>query len=201
MLIKICGVTTTEDAKAAADLGADAVGLNFWAGSPRRVDVARAVQIAEALGGAAMLVGLFVDAPDEEIEAVRAAVPLDVLQLHGQETPAACARWGPTGYWKAVRSLPELGAYSCTTYVLDAAVAGVPGGTGVPVVPALAAEAVRRARVILAGGLAPENVGAVVRALRPFGVDVASGVERSPGVKDLARIDAFVRAARQAEAP
>jgi phosphoribosylanthranilate isomerase len=199
MLIKICGVTTAEDARAAADLGADAVGLNFWAGSPRRVDVARAAEIARALRGAVTLVGLFVDASHEEIERVRAEVPLDVLQLHGRETPEACLRWGPDGYWKAVRSLAEIGAYSCTTYLLDAAVPGAPGGTGVPVDPALAAAAVRRARVILAGGLGPENVGPMVRALRPFGVDVASGVERSPGVKDVARVEAFVRAARRAE--
>jgi len=199
MWIKICGVTTAEDARAAADLGVDAVGLNFWEGSPRRVDVRRATEIARALGGAVRLVGVFVDAGDAEIDRVRSEVSLDVLQFHGHEAPAACARYGPDGYWKAVRSPAEIGAYSCRTYVLDAAVPGAFGGTGVPVDAAVAEEALRKAPVLLAGGLRPENVGAIVRTLRPFGVDVASGVEKSPGIKDVLRMAAFVRAVRAAE--
>lgn len=200
MRIKICGVTRVEDAVAVAGLGADAIGLNFWPGSPRHVGLAQARQIVQAVRGAVTVVGLFVDAGAEELARVRREVALDVLQLHGEVPPDVREGLGADEYWKAVHSLDELGAYSCRTYVLDATVPGVRGGTGVEVDRALAREAARRAKVMLAGGLRPETVGAIVRDVRPEGVDVASGVERAPGVKDLDRVAAFVRAVRAAAA-
>jgi phosphoribosylanthranilate isomerase len=196
-IVKICGVTSTDEALAVVRAGADAVGLNFWPGSPRAVSVELAAEIAGALPESACTVGVFVDASLGEIEWVKSRVRLSVVQLHGHETAGLCARLGP-GVWKAVHRLDEVGAYGCDAYVLDAPSEKAPGGTGIRVDPALAVQAALRGRVVLAGGLLPENVGDAVRLVRPWGVDVASGVEARPGVKDLGKVEAFVRAAKDA---
>ena len=201
VLIKICGVTRVEDAVAAAGLGVDAIGLNFWPRSPRVVRVERAAQIAAAVRGGPRVVAVFVDAADEHIDDVRQRVGVDVVQLHGREPPSACERFAPHEHYKAVRTLDELGRYRCRHYLFDAAVPGLPGGTGVAVDPELARQAARRASIILAGGLRPETVTAVVRDVRPAGVDVASGVESAPGIKDPDRMAAFVRAVHEAQTP
>ena len=197
--VKICGVTTVEDARAAVAYGADYLGVNFCATSPRRVDVARAADIAAAVPGVP-LVGVFVDLPRAEVDAVRRAVPLQLLQFHGAETPDDCRGW-PVPVIKAVRGGPDrdvaaLAATFTTDYILlDSYVAGQAGGTGVPIDLALA-QGFDRARLFLAGGLLPGTVADAVRVVRPFAVDVASGVESAPGRKDHAKLEAFIRSAK-----
>ena len=200
--VKICGVTRPEDARAAAAAGADYVGVNFWPGSPRVIDVARAREIA-AVVGMVPLVGVFVDAPREQVERTAADVGLALLQFHGAEPPAYCLGWSRPVV-KAVRVPPGASAvalaapFADVSYVLvDAYVAGRPGGTGVR----LATETLTglpTIRLFLAGGLDDENVGEAVRAVRPFAVDVASGVEERPGVKDHEKIQRFIERAKSA---
>lgn len=199
--VKICGLRSAEDARAATAAGADYVGLNFHPPSPRFVDVALAAEIAAAVPGVPV-VGVFVDRPRAEVEAVADRVGLAALQFHGDESPAYCAGWDRP-VLKALRArpgddLPAIAARYHTDYLLlDAWVAGVPGGTGVTIDP-VAARGLPAARLFVAGGLTPERVADVVRALRPFAVDVASGVEREPGIKDHGKIEAFIRRAKAA---
>jgi len=204
--VKICGVTRVEDARHAADAGADFLGVNFWAGSPRAVDVVRARAIRDAVPHLP-LVGVFVDAARDEVERTAEAVGLTLLQFHGDESVEYCGGW-TRPVIKAVRvpagqSAQALAApFDGVAYVLvDAAVAGRPGGTGVRIETAsLAGLAAGGAaeRLFLAGGLTPDNVAAAVRLVRPFAVDVASGVEHAPGVKDHGKIDRFIRSAKAA---
>lgn len=203
MRVKICGITTTEDAEACVALGADMIGLNFVPGSPRRLDVARARAIVDAVRGRVELVGVVADLAEDELVALRSAVGLDRLQLHGSEPPELVRRLG-AGAFKALRvgsaeDAAEAGRYDGLVLV-DAKVPGALGGTGHRVDFALAAPIARARDVLLAGGLGPANVADAVRAVGPWGVDVASGVERAPGIKDPAAIAAFVRAARSAGA-
>lgn len=206
MFVKICGITRIEDAIAAADAGADAIGLNFYPESKRCVTLQRARAIATAVRGRVALVGLFVNAPFEAVDRMDRMVELDLLQFHGDETPAFCARWGGRVI-RALRiaaesDLAQIAAYdSAHCVMLDAAVPGVYGGTGVMGEWALARKAVEAGgKIILAGGLTPENVAAAIETVMPFGVDTSSGVERAPGIKDHARIAAFISAARSAGA-
>jgi len=200
--VKICGVRTVEDARAAAHAGADFLGLNFWSGSPRHVDLAQASEIADAVAGTP-LVGVFVDAPRELVERVAAEVGLAAVQFHGDEDAAYCRDW-PWRTIKALRLRPGDDAAALATryptdYVLlDAHVAGRPGGTGVPIAPLIELGALLRARLFVAGGLLPETVADAVRRWRPFGVDVASGVEERPGRKDHAKVEEFIRRAKAA---
>ncbi|MBA1194842.1 phosphoribosylanthranilate isomerase [Pseudomonas entomophila] len=202
---KICGITQVEDALAAVEAGADAIGLVFYAKSPRAVSVAQAREILAALPPFVTSVGLFVDASRCELQDILDAVPLDLLQFHGNETPEACA--GHHRPWiKALRVRPgdDLEA-ACQQYagarglLLDAYVAGVPGGTGETfdwsLIPARLSKP-----VILAGGLSADNVGQAIAQVRPYGVDVSGGVELRKGVKDAARIQAFMAAVRAASA-
>ncbi len=200
--VKICGVTTLDDALLCARAGAEAVGLNFWAGSKRRVDVERAAEIAAALPGSVLKVGVFVDAPRAEIERTIAAVGLDAVQLHGDETPEDCLGFAARVI-KAIRVRPggespaALAERFAVDYVLlDADTAGY-GGSGRSFDWRLAA-GVAPGRLFLAGGLRPENVAAAVRAARPFAVDVASGVEIAPGRKDPERVREFIDRAKHA---
>lgn len=200
--VKICGVTRPEDARLAAAAGADYLGVNFWPQSPRAVDVVRAVAIAAAAPGVP-LVGVFVDAPRAEVARTAAAVGLALVQFHGDETPAYCRDW-PWPVVKAIRvpaggSAVALAApFVDVPYLLvDAYVAGRPGGTGVRVDPEALA-GVRGERLFLAGGLTPENVADAVRAVRPFAVDVASGVEERVGVKHHEKIQRFIQRAKTA---
>jgi phosphoribosylanthranilate isomerase len=199
--VKICGVCRVDDARAAVDAGADWLGLNFHPPSPRFVDVERAAAIADAVPGVP-LVGVSVDRPRAEVEALAARLGLAALQFHGDESPEYCTGWDRP-VLKALRArpgedLPALAARYRTDYLLlDAWVAGVPGGTGVAIDPA-AARGLPADRLFVAGGLVPERVAEVVRALRPFAVDVASGVEQAPGIKDHGKIEAFIRRAKAA---
>lgn len=200
---KICGITRIEDALAAAEAGADAIGLVFYAKSPRAVDVRQARSIVAELPPFVTTVGLFVNASRCELNEILEVVPLDLLQFHGDETPADCE-----GYhrpWiKALRVRPgdELEA-ACQLYagargiLLDTYVAGVPGGTGEAfdwsLVPARLSKP-----IILAGGLSADNVGQAIAQVRPYAVDVSGGVEQAKGIKDAAKIEAFMRAVKQA---
>ncbi|HEX7481228.1 MAG TPA: phosphoribosylanthranilate isomerase [Polyangiales bacterium] len=198
--VKVCGVTSVSDALACVKLGADAIGLNFYAGSPRCVPVDVAAAIVSAVGTAVVTVGVFVDAPYEEIARVQASTALRCVQLHGDEPPALLERFLPHAY-KAIRmrgraSLDLVASYPGRFVLLDAYVPGAQGGTGATFDWRLAAEVARTRQVTLAGGLTPDNVAAAVAAVQPFCVDVASGVESAPGVKDPAKVAAFVAAAK-----
>jgi phosphoribosylanthranilate isomerase len=210
--IKICGVTLAEDAARIAGLGVDYIGLNFWPRSKRRVDAERAAAIAAAVRGAgpARIVGVFVDADAGEIAAVHARVDLDVIQLHGAEPPeVAAAVAGAAGrpVWKAIAAgglgdVDGLDAWPVDAILLDTPTPGR-GGSGETFDWSLARAARVRhpaRRLVLAGGLHPGNVAGAIAAVSPWAVDVASGVEAAPGVKDAGKVAAFVAAAREASA-
>lgn len=204
--VKICGITSPEDALAAADAGADAIGLVFYADSPRHVTPERAAEICRVLPPFVMPVGLFVDAAPAEIERVLAAVPLGLLQFHGEESPSACARYARP-YLKAVRMrdgvdvAAEMARFgSAAGILLDAYNRAVAGGTGEVFDWERVPKELGR-RVILAGGLHPDNVAEAVAALRPYAVDVSSGVESEPGAKDAGRIVRFIEAVAAADRP
>ncbi|WP_372874267.1 phosphoribosylanthranilate isomerase [Pseudomonas sp.] len=200
---KICGITRLEDALAAVDAGADAIGLVFYAKSPRAVTVQQAQAIVAALPPFVTTVGLFVDCQRSELNAILDAVPLDLLQFHGDESPAACEGFHRP-YIKALRVRPgddiaaRIGLYgSAAGVLLDTFVPGVPGGTGEAFDWSLVPQGLT-VPIILAGGLTPENVRAAIEQVRPYAVDVSGGVEASKGVKDSDKIHAFVRAVRRA---
>ncbi|WP_277374454.1 phosphoribosylanthranilate isomerase [Pseudomonas sp. AA-38] len=196
---KICGITRVEDALAAVEAGADAIGLVFYAKSPRAVSVEQAQAIVAALPPFVTSVGLFVDMPREELQAVLAQVPLDLLQFHGEESPADCEGHGRP-YIKALRVRPGgdvaalLAPYAgARGILLDTFVEGVPGGTGAAfdwsLVPCEAGKP-----IILAGGLTADNVAQAIAQVRPYAVDVSGGVEAAKGIKDAGKIHAFLQA-------
>lgn len=205
-VVKICGITRPEDAEMCVRAGARWLGLNFWPEAPRGVDRLRGRVVAAAARRAdpsVVLVGVFVNQPARDIEAVVDAVGLDLVQLHGDESPEFTRRFGDRAI-KALRpagehELPELDRFACPSILLDSR-SGAYGGSGVVGDWPLAARAVRASgkQIVLAGGLTPDNVADAVRAVRPFAVDVASGVESAPGVKDPDRVARFVRAALEA---
>jgi phosphoribosylanthranilate isomerase len=199
--VKICGVTTVADAVTVVDLGADAVGLNFYPGSPRCLSVAAAQAIRAALPATTCVVGVFVNAPREEMAATAGAVGLSALQLHGDEPPEACVGWGDLKLIKALRPgdtdlATRAAEYRVRYVLLDTPSAGY-GGSGRTFDWGIAA-AIPRQRLVLAGGLTPENVADAVRRLDPAAVDVASGVEAAPGRKDHEKVKAFIDAAKTA---
>lgn len=198
---KICGITRVEDALAAVDAGADAIGLVFYARSPRAVSVEQAVAIVEALPPFVTSVGLFVNMPRDQIQALLQRVPLDLLQFHGDESPADCEGYGRP-YIKALRVRPDedlsvtMAPYAgARGILLDTFVEGVPGGTGAAFDWSLVPQGVAKP-IILAGGLEASNVAAAIRQVRPYAVDVSGGVEASKGIKDANKIRAFVQAVR-----
>jgi phosphoribosylanthranilate isomerase len=200
--VKICGVTTPEQAMACVALGADAVGVNLIASSPRHVDPANARKIALAVGDRALTVAVVADLGVEGMRAFRTEIGAGCLQLHGDESAADVAALLPHAY-KAVRVADArdiaLAESMPGEYVLvDAHVPGMLGGTGHRVDPELVVDLAARRRLVLAGGLDPVNVAGVVQRVRPWCVDVASGVESAPGVKDLVKVKAFVDAVRGA---
>lgn len=203
--IKICGLRRPEEAVAAAALGVDAVGLNFYEPSPRYVDLEVARELAAALPPFVTAVGLFVDASPAQIEETLERVPLGALQFHGAEDFDACARWGlPFVKAIAVRDGVDLSALldvwsDAPGVQLDAYRPGVPGGTGERFDWNRIPEA-RPVPLVLAGGLDAANVGDAIRAVRPQAVDVSGGVERSRGVKDIERMATFVKAVASADA-
>ena len=200
--VKICGLTRPIDAERAVDSGADLLGLNFVPTSSRCIDIACAQTIAHVVSGRARLVGVFVDESLERILQVAADVPLDLVQLHGHESPEVVAAVGARAF-KAVaigsaEDVEFAKTYPGNLLLVDARVAGQHGGTGVRIDPRLVAPLARERSVILAGGLRPENVAEAVRQVRPRGVDVASGVESAPGIKDERMMQEFVQEARRA---
>ena len=204
--VKICGITNLADALAAVEAGADALGFNFYEKSPRQVSQKTAAEISKQLPPFVMRVGLFVNAPEELVTRAIGECSLTMLQFHGDEPPEFCVQFGLMSM-KAFRirdaeSLEELPQFSTDAYLLDAYSPEARGGTGKKFNWDLAVEAQKFGKpIFLAGGLTPENVAAAVRKVRPFGVDVSSGVESSPGKKDHAKIRAFVAAVRNADRP
>jgi phosphoribosylanthranilate isomerase len=197
--VKICGVTRPQDAVIAAEHGASAVGLVFWPSSPRAIDLAAARAIVRELPPFVAVVGVFVNEAPARVLEIAAAVPLTVVQFHGDEADeevAACP-------WRVLRAVSPDSAEGLArlarlprhvTVLLDAHDPRRRGGTGRAVSWAAAAEAARQRRIVLAGGLRPDNVGEALRVVRPWGVDVSSGVESAPGLKDAATIRAFMEA-------
>lgn len=195
--IKICGITRVQDGLAAARLGAHAIGLVFYDASPRAVDAQQARSIVDILPPFVTTVGLFVNAEAGAVRETLANVPLQLLQFHGDETPDYCAAFG-VPYLKAVRVRPgvDLLQYArdfrtARGLLLDAYVEGVHGGTGATFDWSLIPQSLPLP-IVLSGGLDADNVAAAVRAVRPWAVDVSSGVESAKGIKDAAKMEAFM---------
>jgi phosphoribosylanthranilate isomerase len=199
VFVKICGITRVADALAAEEAGADAIGLNFWPGSKRHVTPDAAAAIVRELPPALRRFGVFVNPTADEVSRAFDAGLIDIAQLHGNETVAFCAQLGRP-WMKALRlrDLGQLDGWKSDLVLVDADAPGY-GGSGVTADWSLARAAAQSRRVILAGGLRPDNVAAAIAAVWPFGVDVASGVESAPGMKDARKIAAFVAAARAGE--
>jgi phosphoribosylanthranilate isomerase len=202
--VKICGITRLEDALAAIRAGAHAIGFVFYPPSPRHVTPAAAGAILRALPPFITTVGLFVDAAADEVRATLAQAPVQLLQFHGAETPAYCRQFGRP-YMKAVRMGPEVDLlqyardyHDAQALLLDAYVAGLHGGSGVPFDWNRVPDGLPLP-VIVSGGLTAENVGEAVRRVRPCAVDVSSGVESAKGIKDAAKISAFIAGVRNAD--
>ncbi len=202
--IKICGLRDAETAVAAAQLGADAIGLVFYAPSPRAVDASQSQQIVQALPPFVTTVGLFVNADPDYVAGVLAQVPLDLLQFHGDESPDYCRQFNRP-YLKAVRVKPGLDLLEYAArygdargILVDAFVPDAPGGTGETFDWSLL-PAQLPLPLILSGGLHAGNVADAIRQVRPWAVDVSSGVERSKGIKDVAKIAAFIEQVNSAK--
>jgi len=199
---KICGLTRPEDIRATAASGADAIGLVFYARSPRHVTVEQAAALCAALPPFVTVVGLFVNPTEAEVRAVLASVPLDVLQFHGEESPTFCRQFGRP-YIKAIRVRAGVDLLQCAAdyadaqgLLLDAFVEGAHGGTGESFDWALIPRDLPLP-VILSGGLHPGNVAEAIRAVRPYAVDVSSGVEATKGIKDAAKVAAFINEVKE----
>jgi phosphoribosylanthranilate isomerase len=202
--VKICGITRADDALAAARLGAHALGFVFFARSPRHMTSERAAGIVRKLPPFVTAVGLFVNPEADEVERVLDEVPLDLLQFHGEETPAFCAQFGMP-YIKAARVRPGLDLLqyaqlyrTARGLLLDTFVDGMHGGTGTAFDWSLIPSQLPLP-VILSGGLDPANVAIAIRRVRPWAVDVSSGVEVSPGIKDERKMAAFFQDVRNAD--
>ncbi len=202
--VKICGITRADDALHAARSGAHAIGLVFHPASPRCVSVATARAVISALPPFVSVIGLFVDATADAVNTILAAVRLSALQFHGDEAEAYCRQF-QLPYIKAVRVRPETDLLQCASayssaqgLLLDSFDPNQHGGSGVSFDWALIPNELTRS-VILAGGLTPENVEQAIRRVRPWAVDVSSGVEQSKGVKDADKVSAFIRGARNAD--
>ena len=199
--VKICGITSIEDAREAGAAGADALGFMFYEQSPRCITPVRAAAIITELPTHITKVGVFVDADEATVRATAATAGLDTLQFHGNESPGYCARFELRTI-KAFRvkdseSLAQLPDYETDAWLLDSYMKGVPGGTGERFNWDLAVKANRLGRpILLAGGLKPENAGEAVGQVGPFGLDVSSGVEAAPGQKDASKVAAFIANAK-----
>jgi phosphoribosylanthranilate isomerase len=199
--IKICGIKTLKDALAAMDAGTDLIGFNFYPKSPRHIDVGICRDIMSVMRqyGHITYVGVFVNASVEEVRATIETCGLNLAQLHGDETPEMLDALSGKAF-KAFRGIPaDVSSYArdeSPTLLVDAAVKGVYGGSGVTADWSAAMELAKKYPLLLAGGLTPENVVDAVRQVKPWGVDVASGVESAPGEKDPSKMKAFVQAVR-----
>ncbi|HET8540700.1 MAG TPA: phosphoribosylanthranilate isomerase [Anaeromyxobacter sp.] len=199
--VKICGITRLEDALSAVRLDADALGFNFWPRSKRYLPPADARAIVRRLPAFVSAVGVFVDPSREEVLRAVDQSGIGIAQLHGDEPPELCASL-PVPVLKGIRlagprEVAQLAAYEVMGFLLDAPSAGY-GGSGTTCDWSLAAAVARELPVVLAGGLTPDNVADAVRTVRPWAVDVASGVESAPGVKDEDRMRLFVERAKEA---
>jgi phosphoribosylanthranilate isomerase len=199
--IKICGITNIEDALAAVEAGADALGFVFFERSPRNISPDQASAIIRQLPPLVQIVGLFVNEQLTVVNSIADQCGLDVVQLHGEETPEFCAgvkrRVIKAFRVKDQSSLDQIGDYDVAACLLDAWSPAAHGGTGETFNWEIAAAAAASHRIILAGGLTPDNVAEAVRRVRPYAVDVSSGVESAPGRKDSARVLRFIRTARE----
>ncbi|MFQ6043705.1 MAG: phosphoribosylanthranilate isomerase [Candidatus Poribacteria bacterium] len=198
--VKICGITNLDDAIAAVEFGADALGFVFVPNTPRYIEPAKAAEIIARLPPFLTTVGLFVNDSTERIKQVADQCKLNVIQLHGQESPDFCLRFNRKVI-KAFRvkdreSLTALPEYTVSAYLLDTYVKGAMGGTGVTFDWRFASDAKKYGLVILAGGLNPENVARAIQQARPYGVDVSSGIEAEPGKKDHNKLKDFIAAAK-----
>lgn len=200
--IKICGITNSGDALAAAELGADALGFVF-AESPHRVSPGQVARISDELPSSISKVGVFVNEEADVVRDTAEMCGLDTLQFHGSETPEYCRLFGSRAV-KAFRvkdsvNLSELARYGAGPFVLDTHIEGIAGGTGQTFDWNHAAEASADFRIILSGGLTPDNVCEAIATVKPYAVDVSSGIEDSPGRKDIKMLKAFILAVRHAE--
>lgn len=201
--VKICGITCLEDALSAVDAGADAIGFVFYGKSPRYIMQQKAADIAYRLPPFVSKVGLFVNESEEGVFSILENVPIDLLQFHGEEKPTVCKSYG-LPYIKAVRMKGDVDVYRvCDDYaaacalLLDGFVEDVHGGTGEVFAWSRVPKDLKQ-KVVLAGGLTPENVAEAVTAVAPYAVDVSGGVEASKGIKDVRKIEKFIRAVRHA---
>jgi len=204
-IIKICGIKTLKDALAAIDSGADYLGFNFYPKSVRFIEKSTCMEITSVLKSEhpqIKLVGVFVNSSVQEIKDILQTCHLDLAQLHGDETPEIFAQLTPYAF-RAFREIPESNAGyerdKVPAMLIDAAVKGVYGGSGVTADWTAAAELAKKYPLLLAGGLTPENVADAVRQVRPWGVDVASGVESAPGEKDAGKMVQFVKEVKRVE--
>jgi phosphoribosylanthranilate isomerase len=200
--IKICGITNLDDALASADAGADALGFNFYRKSPRWIDPEKAAEIIAQLPPFIMPVGIFVNEREEKIREIQQLACLQAVQFHGDESPEFCQRFGArvikAFQVKDKESLKNMAHYHVGAFLLDSYRDGVRGGTGETFDWHLAVVAKTFGKVILAGGLTPENVSEAVKLVQPYGVDVAGGVEKEKGIKDHAKIKKFITEVRRA---
>ncbi len=200
--VKICGITNLEDALAAADYGADAIGFVFYKKSPRYIEPRKAKEIISHIPPFITTVGVFVDEPKEQIEKILAGTGIDVAQFHGHERPEDCViskRAIKALRVKEISDLEQMKRYKVQAFLLDTWAEDELGGTGRIFNWSVALDAKPLGRIIMAGGLTPDNVAEAVRMVRPYGVDVATGVERENGVKDHEKVRLFIQRAKEIE--
>ena len=201
-IIKICGLTSLEQALSCVELGADWLGLNCWRGSSRYISAEKALEIVDGLPESVSTVGVFVNESTDTLESIMRETGMDLAQLHGDEMPESCKKI-TVPWFKAFRVSPDfqpqqIQDYGGETFLLDAYSKTHYGGSGQKIDLELASTVSAMGKLILAGGLAPENVADAVNKVRPWGVDVCSGVESEPGIKDLLKVKEFINNIRNA---
>lgn len=203
--IKICGITNLDDALFAAEYGADALGFNFYKKSPRYIEPQKAAEIIAQLPPFVMPVGVFVNEREDRIREIQRMTCIQSVQFHGDESPEFCQRFEArvikAFQVKDKESLKVMAHYRVGAFLLDSYREGMRGGTGVTFDWHLAVVAKTFGKIILAGGLTPENVAEAVKLVQPYGVDVAGGVEKEKGIKDQGKIKKFITEVRRSSRP